>query len=89
MKKIFDEKTTELIAIGCSVAAHCQPCLTYHVGKARELSISEEEIGEAINVGKMVEKGASMAMSKFLNEFIGSTPKGDSCCSEEKNSCCG
>ena len=27
----MDERTKELIAIGASVGAHCQPCLTYHV----------------------------------------------------------
>jgi AhpD family alkylhydroperoxidase len=40
--KAMDEKVKELIAIGASVSAHCQPCLTYHVGKARELGVSEE-----------------------------------------------
>jgi len=32
----MDEKTKELIAIGASVGAHCQPCLAWHE-KAREL----------------------------------------------------
>jgi alkylhydroperoxidase/carboxymuconolactone decarboxylase family protein YurZ len=27
----MDERIKELIAIGASVGAHCQPCLTYHV----------------------------------------------------------
>jgi len=49
--------TKELIAIGASVTAHCQPCLTYHVGKAREMGISEQEIQEAVAVGHKVEKG--------------------------------
>ena len=30
----MDEKVKELIAVGASVGAHCQPCLTYHVVKA-------------------------------------------------------
>ena len=30
---MLDERTKELIAIGASVCAHCQPCLTYHVNK--------------------------------------------------------
>jgi AhpD family alkylhydroperoxidase len=37
--KFMDERTRELIAIGASVGAHCQPCLTYHVEKARELGM--------------------------------------------------
>jgi len=60
----MDDKDRELIAIGASVSAHCQPCLAYHLGKARELGISEDMIREAIEVGFMVEKGAGNAMRK-------------------------
>ena len=61
----MDERTKELIAIGASVGAHCQPCLTYHVEKARELGIDDEQIRVAIETGHMVEKGAMSAMRKF------------------------
>lgn len=61
----MDEKTKELVAIGASVGAHCQPCLTWHVAKARELGIGEELIREAIETGHMVERGAMSAMKKF------------------------
>jgi AhpD family alkylhydroperoxidase len=61
----MDERTKELIAIGASVGAHCQPCLTYHVEKARELGIGDDDIRTAIETGHMVEKGAMSAMRKF------------------------
>jgi len=63
--KTITAKTKELIAVGASEAGHCQPCLSYHVNKAKELGIDEEEIKEAITVGHMVEKGAMSAMRKF------------------------
>lgn len=66
----MDERTKELIAIGASVGAHCQPCLTYHVEKARELGIDEEEIRTAIETGHMVEKGAMNAMRKFSSDIL-------------------
>jgi AhpD family alkylhydroperoxidase len=66
----MDEKTKELIAIGASVSAHCQPCVTYHVGKARELGIGEELILDAVSVGQMVEKGAGSAMRDFTNGLL-------------------
>ena len=66
----MDEKTKELIAIGASVSAHCQPCVTYHVGKARELGIGEELILEAASVGQMVEKGAGSAMRDFTKGLL-------------------
>lgn len=66
----MDEKTKELIAIGASVGAHCQPCLTWHVEKAREMGIDDETIREAIATGHMVEKGAMSAMRKFSDSVL-------------------
>ncbi len=61
----MDKRTEELIAIGASVGAHCQPCLEYHIKAAQELNISPEEINQAIEIGHMIEKGAMSAMRKF------------------------
>lgn len=71
----MDEKTTELIAIGASVGAHCQPCLTWHLTKARELGIDDASIHAAIEIGHRVEKGAMSAMHKFSTELL--APKDD------------
>ncbi|OHB66736.1 MAG: hypothetical protein A2Y76_00855 [Planctomycetes bacterium RBG_13_60_9] len=84
----------ELIAIGASVTAHCQPCLAYHVGKAREIGVGEQEIREAITVGQKVEKGSMSATRDFTGELLelptqndtaccsgNSSPDGKSCCS--------
>lgn len=60
------EKTKELIAIGASIAANCQPCLDYHADKAREHGAGESEIAEAIEVGKLVRKGAAGKMDKYV-----------------------
>ena len=50
----------------------------------------EEDIQAAIEVGYMVEKGASTAMKKYVNEILTqdktqSTP----CCSDSNSKCCG
>ncbi len=66
----MNEQIKELIAIGTSVGAHCRPCLTYHVNKAKEMGIAEDEIREAIKIGHMVEKGASSAMREFSNGVL-------------------
>ena len=60
----------ELIAIGASVGANCHSCLEYHVGKAREQGIPEDEIAEAIEVGKMVRKGAQGKMDKLAVDLL-------------------
>ncbi|MDA8122812.1 MAG: carboxymuconolactone decarboxylase family protein [Deltaproteobacteria bacterium] len=66
----MDDRTIELIAIGASVGAHCQPCLTWHMKKARELGIDDETIRAAIETGHMVEKGAMAAMRKFTEDVL-------------------
>ena len=66
----MDDRTKELIAIGASVGAHCQPCLTWHMKKARELGIDDEVIRAAIETGHMVEKGAMAAMRKFTDDVL-------------------
>jgi AhpD family alkylhydroperoxidase len=86
MKAIMDEKTKELIAIGASIGAHCQPCLTYHVNKAKELGADADLIRAAINVGHMVEKGAMAAMREFANDvFDAPVQKVPACCGGKSN----
>jgi AhpD family alkylhydroperoxidase len=77
----MDEKTKELIAIGASVTAHCQPCVSYHVGKAQGLGLSEEQIQEAIEIGQLVERGAGAAMRDFIKEMSGTPAPSNDCCS--------
>ena len=89
----MDERTKELIAIGASVGAHCQPCLTYHVEKARELGIDDEDIRLAIETGHMVEKGAMSAMKKFSASILDAASSTTNCnCSADNappKACCG
>ncbi len=64
------EAIKELVAIGASVGAHCQPCLEYHLQAAIEIGISEADIRAAIAVGHAVEKGAMSAMKKFSSQAV-------------------
>lgn len=66
----MDAKLKELIAIGASVAANCQPCLKYHVAKAKEADAVDEDIRQAIAIGKMVSKGAGENMDAYIAETI-------------------
>lgn len=66
---MLNEKIKELIAIGASVSANCSPCIKHHVAKAREMEIDEVEIQQAIDVGKMVRKGAAGQMDELISEI--------------------
>jgi AhpD family alkylhydroperoxidase len=62
----LDDETLRLIAVGASVAANCQPCLQTNVIEALKSGADEQEIAEAIAVGKMVRKGAASKMDDFV-----------------------
>jgi len=66
---MIDIKVKELIAVGASVSANCHPCVKYHITKAREMKIAEAEIQQAIDVGKMVRKGAAGQIDELLEEL--------------------
>ena len=92
----MDDKTRELIAIGASITAHCQPCLTYHITRAREMGIDEQEIREAVAVGQKVEKGSMSAMRDFTQRSLNAPAQdhqsNSACCAGETapdgKSCC-
>ena len=69
----LDERMMRLIAVGASIAANCQPCLQANAAKALESGAGEQEIAEAIWVGKMIRRGAATKMDEFaasLNQVV-------------------
>jgi len=67
---ILDPKTTELIAIGSSIAGNCLPCLRYHFAEAIRLSVSIDEIKEAIKIGKTVKERPINDIYKLAEDLI-------------------
>lgn len=82
----MNEQTRELIAVAASVAAHCQPCLTFHYAKARELGVEITDINAAVDIGHQVARGASKAMRDFQETLI---PPDSSEASRESGCCSG
>jgi len=84
----IDDKVRELIAVGASITANCQPCLQYHAKKASDFGADAEEIAEAIDMGMLVRKGAAAKMDTFSSDLKGnvaaesaSVTKASGCCS--------
>ena len=71
---MLDDKTKELIAIGCSVAANCQPCVKFHIDKARQMGVEAEAIRQAVRVGRTVRRGAAGEMDSLLADLAGPNP---------------
>ena len=78
----MDEKLKEMIAIGASVTANCVPCIKYHFAKAREVGVTDAEIISAVQVGKMVRKGAANKWDEEISALLSTT-------SGEHNAVCG
>lgn len=72
--KRLDERMMRLIAVGASIAANCQPCLQTNAAKALESGADEQEIAEAIWVGKMVRRGAVSKMDEFAASLSQANP---------------
>jgi len=70
----LEERTRELIAVGASVTANCTGCVEFHVAKAREYGAEEEEIREAIRVGRLVRRGAGNKFDKFAQAIVRGNP---------------
>jgi AhpD family alkylhydroperoxidase len=85
----MNEQTQELIALGASVSGHCQPCLDYHLGRLKELGVSEEDIQTAVEIGYMVEKGGMMAMRNYAKSALDPNQENRGCCTGSNSNCCG
>ena len=66
----MDTKTQELIAIGAAVTANCVPCFKFHFAKAHEEDASDDEIREAVRVGRMVRKGAAKTWDDEIGKIF-------------------
>jgi len=71
------ERIKELIAVGAATTANCVPCLNYHYQKALALGATNDDIKEAIEVGRMVRRGAARAWDKEADELIDSMQEGE------------
>lgn len=67
---MLDERTKELVAIGASITANCQPCLEYHTSKAREFGATQEDILAALDMGQQVRRGAAAKMDRFAVKHV-------------------
>lgn len=73
--KYLDEKTIELAGIAASIAGGCRPCLDYHFKKAIEIGCTNEQVKEAIELGKMIKQRPIKDIYKQAEKLTGQTDK--------------
>jgi AhpD family alkylhydroperoxidase len=79
----WKNRIKELVAVGASITANCQPCLQYHMDKALEFGADAAEIAAAIETGKQVRGGAHAEMDAFVSDVkarAGASGAKDSAC---------
>jgi AhpD family alkylhydroperoxidase len=51
---LFTPAVAELVAIGASIAANCEPCLRYHVAEAEKLGVTRTDMARAVELAAKV-----------------------------------
>ena len=69
---VLEEKTETLIAIGAAAAANCIPCFEHLYEKAVTSGITANEIKRASEIAALVKGGAHTAISRTIDELVGS-----------------
>jgi len=85
---VMNKKMEEMIALGVSYGINCTACMEYHGKAALEAGLTEEEMREAIRVGKRVKAGAAKKTEAVAEELFREAdegaccPAGSECCLE-------
>lgn len=78
------QKEKELVAVGTSIAAGCQPCTAHHFKAARAAGASEEEIRQAVDGALCVRNSATKIMTRLAEKHLGNGHAAEEpCCSEK------
>ena len=67
----MEDKIKLLIAVGAAVTANCQPCLKTAVSQAQSAKVEKKEILEAIQIGRLVRRGANGKMDVLASTLTG------------------
>ena len=67
----MEDKVKLLVAVGAAVAANCQPCLRTAVSQAQIVGLEKKEMVEAIQIGRLVRRGATDKMDQLATTLTG------------------
>ena len=87
MEAILAQDHEELVAIGPAVAANCEPCLKYHLRKARETGLADDQLRAAVAVARKVKETPARLILEAADRLLA---PGDRTSPEPaKAGCCG
>lgn len=77
----------ELVAIGAAVAANCEPCLRYHLRKAREAGLADDQLRAAVAVARRVKETPARLILEAADRLL--APGDRPSVEPSKAGCCG
>jgi len=89
---ILNPAVLELIGLGASIAANCEPCFRYHYDQAKKLGVSDEDMLQTVNLAltvkaaphrTLVEVAQGLLVPESAGCGCGSGGCGSGECSEE------
>jgi AhpD family alkylhydroperoxidase len=68
---LFTPAVAELVAIGASIAANCEPCLRFHVNEAEKLGVTKEDVSRAIAMATKVKEAPHKNVMRLAARLTG------------------
>lgn len=82
--ELLTQTEKELIAVGASIAAGCQPCTVHHFQAARAAGAADQEIRQAVDDALCVRNSATKDMARWADKHLGCAPHAEApCCSDK------
>lgn len=74
---ILTAPVLELIGLGASIAANCEPCFRYHYDQAKKLGVSNEDMLQAVNLALTVKAAPHRTLVETAQRCL--VPEGAGC----------
>jgi AhpD family alkylhydroperoxidase len=87
MEGTLSRDREELVAIGAAVAANCEPCLKYHLQKAREAGLVDDQLRAAVTVAQRVKETPARLILEAADRLL--APVSHRSPEPAKAGCCG
>jgi AhpD family alkylhydroperoxidase len=67
----LEQRDKELAAIGASIGANCDPCITHHLAAGREVGLSQAELDAAVETAHAVRREAVELLEARIDVLLG------------------
>jgi 4-carboxymuconolactone decarboxylase len=82
------EREKGLVAIGASIGSNCVPCIAFHVGMARKVGVTDEQIEEAITLSQEISTVPANLVVNTARAHLGAEPADETTASDDGNPKC-